>query len=368
MNNLTIPDSSHEVIDALIQARRVHRRRKNPVGSDSYLALLPEAASKKIRSSTYFPGAAKAEGAASPGYTSFFFEFTGVAGTPPRPIKGLHAYLNEYDARDREYGKKDIEVWSGGYARLKEFGGDHLKDAFGESYDMGNLVPWSPENPMGTGIWRAIAERLRSGQVRGDEAAAAVYLLQEMSKVLRGYAAGKLSIPPARVKAEIGLSLAAILTLMFGTDDAATVRKLNAEGIRLLEADLQRRIEKKEESAAKRAAQEARKEARAGGAAAPAVGRGSMDALERWREQQRAARAAMMPSVAPAPSMVMPSPEAVRSAAAAPLVPPRTATDLKGAIYSQLLATGLSPLDAVNILSMEDEGLRRRIIQSLLGG
>ena len=133
-------------------------------------------------------------------------------------------------------GETNVDYWSGGFDALKRMGSSFILSVGGETYDFGNLAPWSPENPQGTGVWRDIASRMLVGTVRGDEAFAAQHFLRStISPTLRKFTRGETSVTHAQPI--ISKAFKNILFAIYGSDAPPVVNAANIAGIERLRQD-----------------------------------------------------------------------------------------------------------------------------------
>jgi len=140
-------------------------------------------------------------------------------------------------------GGTTVDYWNGGFDALKSIGSDWLVDPANRTYAFGNLAPWTPDNPQGTGVWRDIGTLILNGSVRGDEAFAATHFLKKvMSPSLRAYTRNALSRKDLEVNLREGFHN--IVAAIYGNMnkeivDAAHMRGVQRVQMQMAEAEAQ---------------------------------------------------------------------------------------------------------------------------------
>lgn len=366
MRTMNIPDvptlsfqQSIAVARGFKKQRAPRRSRRNPVGAGSNVDLIDAETLKAIKG-RMFPGAETASQAASKGYPSFYRTHT-MSGGKALPTGLLSLILNgSTEIQQAEFKLDRIGTWTGGYDFLNSLGTDGMSDLAGTPFTIGTLAPYTYDNPSGNGVYQAIAEKLREGSVRGDEAYVASSLIKLMGKVVASKVTGKgdyAKFSPADVKTLLNAYFTYLVLVIFGVEDSASIEKISRAGISSIEGTRSEREQR-----------------RAGGTTTKPPGV-NMDAIARARAaaaeriRQRAAGGAAFVST---PVPAAPTPAEVRAAAQAAVAPvptiqkveeaaaavtaPVTEASPAGAVASgalqSLLALGISREDAEWIMSL----------------
>ena len=364
------------------------RSRMNPVGQDSYVdSVLDFPKAKRIKDDKNFPSEFGGTTTRLPSGYSQFVPDRNIEGTAKKPAAasyanrifrvqtlspvflkgkgavrlkgGLASYLDgwteEDEANEREQqlfkgqynvtprkagmvakGESTVDYWSGGFAALVRLGANWLTDPADRTYDFGNLAPWSPENPQGTGVWRDIGAQILSNTVRGDEAFAATWILEkDISAALRKFTRNQ--IKEADLKSLLQQAFSGIMNVIYGSDLKEDVDAANARGIERLRLDTSEREDYKAARAAGRPA--------ATGPVTSAAHRSSL--LDRMKRSQQA----QAPAVE-APPAVVRAVETAAAAITAPVTPAAPAAAVAGDALQKLLNLGLSMDEAREVMAL----------------